>query len=244
MAPLATLDPDRIPVHVAWALDAADRWAGGQGLSWTEAHEAGRSALWEVVEGGLALGVKWLTVYALSVEDWQRPAGELDRVMAWFERVLTEGREELAKRGVRLCVAGRRDWRMPERLQALLAAPAERTNDDPGLTLTLAVNYGGRAEIVDAVEALAAEGVELEGIDESAIGRYLYHPDMPDPDLVVRTSGARRVSDLLLWEVAYSELVFIDVPWSEVSQEDFFRAVGEYQGRDRRYGGLDPVATR
>jgi undecaprenyl diphosphate synthase len=241
------IDADRVPVHVAWALSRDDRVGqpggdqpGGAGPS---AGEAGRAALLEVVDGALALGVSWLTVYARSADDRAGSSGDAGRWPAWCEAFVADGPATLGARGVRLRVAGRRAAERaanggPTDLDELV----ERTAGGDRLTLTLAVDYDGRAEIVDAVAALAAAGTRPRHVDETAIARHLYHPDMPDPDLVVRTSGERRVSDLLLWEVAYSELVVVDVAWPAVRRRDFYDAVVEYQRRDRRYGGLDPMA--
>jgi undecaprenyl diphosphate synthase len=230
------IDADRVPVHVAWALSRDDRVGRATG-------DAGRAALLEVVDGALALGVSWLTVYAVSADDRTGSPGDAGRWPAWCEAFVADGPAALVGRGVRFRVAGRRTADVatnggPAGLDELV----ERTAGGDRLTLTLAVDYDGRAEIVDAIAALAAAGTRPRRVDEAAIARHLYHPDMPDPDLVVRTSGERRVSDLLLWEVAYSELVVVDAPWPDVRRRDFYDAIVEYQQRDRRYGGLDPTA--
>jgi len=140
---------------------------------------------------------------------------------------------------VRIRFAGRRDWRVPKRVLKRMDESVELTKDNRTLTLTMAFNYGGRAEIIDAVRALVAEGVKADKIDEKAIAKHLYHPDMPDPDLVVRTSGEHRISNYLLWEIAYSELVFPDVLWPDFRRADLYEAVLEFQRRERRYGGLE-----
>jgi len=222
-----------VPVHVAWALAGGDR----------DQMACFGPALTEVVDGALALGVRWLTVYALSAADVHRPGDRLPRVLAALETFLGDPVDQLATRGVRLRVAGQPGPVVVDRLSPLLDRAVERTATGDRLTLTLAVGYGGRAEIVDAIAAVADGGVPLDQVDEAAIARHLYHPDMPDPDLVIRPSGDQRVSDLLLWEVAYSELVFLDTPWTDVRRHHLYQAVLEYQQRDRRYGGLDPGTT-
>ncbi|HVX20154.1 MAG TPA: undecaprenyl diphosphate synthase family protein [Acidimicrobiales bacterium] len=221
------LDPDRVPAHVAWALAGHDR---------AEAAIAG-PALLDLVDGALALGVRWLTVQALSAADLDHPGDRLAGLLAGLEALVGDAADQLAGRGVRLRLTGRRP--LPEPLAGLLHRAVDRTAAGDRLTLTLALGYGGRAEIVDAIAALADRGVAADQVDEAAISRHLYHPDMPDPDLVVRPSGDPRVSDLLLWEVAYSELVFLDTPWTDVRRGHLYQAVLDYQRRDRRYGGLD-----
>jgi undecaprenyl diphosphate synthase len=220
-------------------MDGNGRWAAKRGLPRTEGHAAGEEALFDTVEGALDLGIKWLTVYAFSTENWRRPADEVRFLMQFNESILLRRRDELNDRGVRMRFVGRRDWRVPKRLlrrmdEALALTAANRT-----MTLTIAFNYGGRAEIVDAVRALVASGTPADKVDEKAIRRHLYDPEMPDPDLVVRTSGEYRISNFLLWELAYSELVFTDVLWPDFRREHLFEAVREFQRRDRRYGGLD-----
>ena len=159
--------------------------------------------------------------------------------MRFNESILTRRRDELNERGVRIRFAGRRDWRVPKRLLKRMDEALELTAGNRTMTLTIAFNYGGRAEIVDAVRALVAEGTPADKIDEKAIRRHLYDPEMPDPDLMIRTSGEFRISNFLLWELAYSELVFTDVLWPDFRREHLFEAVREFQRRDRRFGGVD-----
>jgi undecaprenyl diphosphate synthase len=232
------IDPKRIPVHVGVVMDGNGRWAQKRGLKRTEGHAAGEEALFDTVEGALELGLKWLTVYAFSTENWKRPADEVRYLMGFNESILTRRRDELDERGVRIRFAGRRDWRVPKRLLKRMDEALEQTRHNRTMTLTIAFNYGGRAEIVDAVRALVAEGVKADKIDEKAIRKHLYDPTMPDPDLMVRTSGEYRISNFLLWELAYSELVFTDVLWPDFRREDLFEAVREFQRRDRRFGSL------
>jgi len=196
----------------------------------------------DAVEGALDMGVKWLTVYAFSTENWRRPADEVRFLMRFNESLLTRRRDELNEKGVRIRFIGRRDWRVPKRLARRIDESVELTKRNRTLTLTIAFNYGGRAEIVDAVKALIDEGVSSSKIDEKAIAKRLYAPDMPEPDLVVRTSGEFRTSNFLMWESAYSELVFTDVLWPDFRREHLFDSVREFQDRDRRFGGLSPEA--
>jgi undecaprenyl diphosphate synthase len=233
------VDPGRIPTHIAVVMDGNGRWAQKRGLKRTEGHAAGEEALFDTVEGALELGVRWLTVYAFSTENWKRPADEVRYLMGFNESILTRRRDEMHERGVRMRFAGRRDWRVPKRLLKRMDEAADLTSGNRTMTLTIAFNYGGRAEIVDAVRALVAEGVKADKIDEKAIRRHLYDPDMPDPDLMVRTSGEYRISNFLLWELAYSELVFTDVLWPDFRREDLFEAVREFQRRERRFGAID-----
>jgi undecaprenyl diphosphate synthase len=237
--PIDEIDPRRIPAHVGCVMDGNGRWAQKRRLPRTEGHAAGEEALFDTVEGALDLGLKWLTVYAFSTENWRRPADEVRFLMQFNESILVRRRDELNDRDVRIRFVGRRDWRVPKRLVRRMEEALSLTAGNRTMTLTIAFNYGGRAEIVDAVRALVASGASADKIDERAIRRHLYNPDMPDPDLVVRTSGEYRISNFLLWELAYSELVFTDVLWPDFRREHLFEAVREFQRRDRRYGGID-----
>jgi undecaprenyl diphosphate synthase len=220
-------------------MDGNGRWAQRKGLKRTEGHAAGEEALFDTVEGARDLEIKWLTVYAFSTENWKRPADEVRYLMGFNESLLVRRRDELNDNGVRIRFVGRRDWRVPKRLLRRMDESVELTQKNRSMTLTIAFNYGGRAEIVDAVRKLVAEGTPAERIDERAIRRHLYDPEMPDPDLMVRTSGEYRISNYLLWEIAYSELVFTDVLWPDFRRENLFDAVREYQSRDRRFGGIE-----
>jgi undecaprenyl diphosphate synthase len=234
---LDRLDPNRIPRHVACVMDGNGRWATKQGLPRTEGHRAGEDALFDATCGALDLGVEFFTVYAFSTENWRRPREEvrfLINVIA--DQLLTRRRDELHGMGVRIRFIGRRDWRVPRWVVKRMDEAAELTRRNRALTLTVAFNYGGRAELVDAVKAIVEEGVAPSKIDERLIRRHLYAPDIPDPDLVIRTSGEYRVSNFLLWELAYSELVFTDVLWPDFRRENLTEAVREFQARDRRYG--------
>ncbi|HUS61256.1 MAG TPA: polyprenyl diphosphate synthase, partial [Acidimicrobiales bacterium] len=176
------------------------------------------------------------TVYAFSTENWRRPVDEVRYLMGFNESILTRRRDELHDRGVRIRFAGRRDWRVPKRLLRRMDESIELTKRNKVMDLVIAFNYGGRAEIVDAVRRMAQEGIPAQKIDEKAIRARMYLPDVPDPDLVVRTSGEHRISNFLLWELAYSELVFTEVLWPDFRREHLFDAVREFQHRERRFG--------
>ncbi len=234
------IDPRRVPAHVACVMDGNGRWAQARGLPRTEGHTQGEKALFDTVEGALELGITWLTVYAFSTENWTRPPDEV-RFLMNFNRTLMKRRQnELNAMGVRVRFIGRRGWRVPRGVIRSMDDSMEATRHNRNLTLTFAFNYGGRAEIVDAVRQLVQAGTPADKIDEKAIRRHLYAPDMPDPDLVIRTSGEYRMSNFLLWELAYSELVFTPVLWPDFGRRDLADAVREYQARDRRFGGVTP----
>ena len=227
-----------IPAHVACVMDGNGRWAARRGLPRTDGHAAGEAALLDAVEGALDLGIPWITMYAFSTENWRRPADEVRYLMGFNESLLLRRRDELHDKGVRIRFAGRRDWRVPKRVLRRMDESIDLTRNNRRCTLTMAFNYGGRAEIVDAVQRLVADGVPADKVSEKAIRSRLYFPDLPDPDLVIRTSGEHRISNFLLWQLAYSELVFDDVLWPDFRRGHLFEAVRDYQQRQRRYGGV------
>ena len=231
------LDPNRIPRHVACVMDGNGRWATKRGLPRTEGHRAGEEALLDAAKGAVELGIEWFTVYAFSTENWRRPHDEVSFLLSVIaDDLLIRRRDELHELGVRIRFAGRRDWRVPKWILRRMDEAAELTKKNTATTLTVAFNYGGRAEIVDAVRALVAEGVKESKVDERALRKHFYIPEMPDPDLFIRTSGECRISNFLLWEIAYSELVFVDVLWPDFRREHLREAVWEYQRRERRFG--------
>jgi undecaprenyl diphosphate synthase len=232
------IDPSRIPNHVACVMDGNGRWAQRQGLPRTEGHAAGETALFDTVEGALELGIRWLTVYAFSTENWRRPPDEVRYLMGFNESLLMRRRDELHERDVSVRFVGRRDWRVPRRVLRRIDEAVELTRNNRTMVLTMAFNYGGRAEIIDAVRSMMEAGIPADKVSEKALRAHLYAPDMPDPDLVIRTSGEYRISNFLLWELAYSELVFTDVLWPDFRREHLFDAVREFQNRDRRFGGV------
>ena len=220
-------------------MDGNGRWATRRGLARTEGHGAGEEALVDTAYGALAVGVKVLTVYAFSTENWRRPIDEVRYLMNFNRGLLERRQHELHAEGVRITFSGRRDWRVPKGVLRRMDEAAQLTKDNHVMTLNIAFNYGGRAEIVDAVKRLVQDRVPADKIDEKSIRERLYHPELPDPDLMVRTSGEFRTSNFLLWEMAYAELVFTDELWPDFRREDLYAAIEEYQRRDRRFGGVD-----
>jgi undecaprenyl diphosphate synthase len=242
-AVVSGIDASNIPAHVAIVMDGNGRWAQRRGLKRTEGHAAGEEALFDTVNGGLDLGLRWMTVYAFSTENWRRPLDEVRFLMNFNESLLLRRRDELNDLGVRIRFIGRRTGRVPGRLRKRIEEAEDLTRSNRRMTLTFAFNYGGRAELVDAVQAIATEvragRLDPGRINDKVIARHLYAPDMPDPDLLVRTSGEYRVSNYLLWESAYSEFVFTDVLWPDFRREHLFDAVREFQRRNRRFGAID-----
>jgi undecaprenyl diphosphate synthase len=236
--PSEGIDPNSVPNHISCVMDGNGRWARARGLPRTAGHAAGEEAMFDTVDGALEVGVRWLSMFAFSTENWRRPPDEVRYLMNFNEGILTRHRDDLNQKGVRIRFAGRRDWRVPKRLLRHMDESVALTEHNRKMTLTICFNYGGRAEIVDAVKSIVADGVRPDKVDEKAIRSRLYWPDMPDPDLVVRTSGEYRMSNYLLWQLAYSELVFTDVLWPDFRRENLFDAIREYQHRERRYGGL------
>ena len=236
----AELDLDRVPSHIACVMDGNGRWAQSRGLPRTEGHRAGEEALFDVVEGALDIGVEWLTVYAFSTENWRRPPAEVRFLLEFNQDILLRRRDELHERGVRVRFVGRRDRRVPKRLLDLMDETVELTQHNNGMTFTIAFNYGGRAEIVDAVRAVVSAGISADRITERTIARRLYDPEMPEPDLMIRTSGEFRTSNFLLWELAYSELYFTDTAWPDFRRGDLYEAIRAYQARERRFGQVSP----
>ncbi len=238
---LTGIDAQRIPRHVAAVMDGNGRWATQRGLKRTDGHAAGEDALFDTLEGAIDLGLGWFTVYAFSTENWRRPADEVRYLMGFNKGILERHAEDLHERNVRIQFIGRRDWRVPGAVARRVDWATDLTSDNTGLTFTVAFNYGGRAEIVDAVKALVSDGVPADKVDEKAIRQRLYDPSMPDPELMIRTSGEYRISNYLLWELAYSELVFTDVLWPDFRRRHLADAIREYQARDRRFGGVPPA---
>ena len=231
---------DLVPKHVAIVMDGNGRWAKDRGLQRTAGHEAGEASLFDVVEGAIELGVRWVSAYAFSTENWKRSPDEVRFLMGFNRDVIRRRRDEMHELGVRVRWAGRRPklWRS---VINELETAEELTRRNDVLTLTMCVNYGGRAEIVDAARALAldvaAGRLDAAKVDERVLTRYLDEPDMPDVDLFLRTSGEQRTSNFLLWQSAYAEMVFLDTLWPDVDRRDLWRAVEIYARRDRRYGG-------
>lgn len=234
------LPRELVPRHVAVVMDGNGRWANQRGLPRTQGHEAGEAALLDLVAGAIEVGVTHVSAYAFSTENWKRSPEEVRFLMGFNRDVIRRRRDQMHEWGVRVRWAGRRPrlWRSVVRE---LEAAEELTRHNDVLTLTMCVNYGGRAEIADAARGLAhdvaAGRVDPDRVDERLLARYLDEPDLPDVDLFLRTSGEQRTSNFLLWQSAYAELVFVPELWPDVDRRVLWRAVEEYARRDRRYGG-------
>ena len=227
------------PAHVAIIMDGNGRWAKARGLPRTAGHKRGAEAVRRAVETARELGVSYLTLYAFSSENWKRPEGEVTDLMGLLRLYLRNEVKTLHKNGIRLRVIGDRTRLGPD-IVSLIEESEAKTAANTALTLILALSYGGRQEIIMAAQALArkvAQGeISAEAIDETALSGQLYTADIPDPDLVIRTSGEQRISNFLLWQCAYSELVFLDVLWPDFGRSDFEAAIADFQGRERRFG--------
>jgi undecaprenyl diphosphate synthase len=221
---------------VAIIMDGNGRWATGHGVGVAEGHRAGSRALRPVVETAIDVGVESLVVYAFSTENWSRSVEEVEALMEIFGETIDRELGDLAKEGVRTRFVGRRD-RAPDWLRAKMAELEAATAGETRLSLWIAFDYGGRAELVEAARRIAESGVDPEEIDESFFAQHLYAPEMPDPDLVIRTSGELRLSNFLLWQSAYAEFVFVDTLWPDFGPNEFRAAIEEYASRRRRFGG-------
>lgn len=233
-----------MPRHVAIIMDGNGRWAKSRGLPRTAGHEAGEEALMEAVDGALECGLRYLTVYAFSTENWRRPSSEVRFLMNYNRDLLRRRRGELFDKGVRVRFIGRRgDSRLPRKVVAMAEEAEAMTAECRQMDLTIALNYGGRAEVIDAVREVAKlvekGDVDPAQVSEDDVRDHLYAPEVPDPDVIVRTSGEMRLSNFLLWEGAYSELIFTDVLWPDFTREDLWRAIATYQGRSRRFGAVE-----
>ena len=226
-----------LPAHIAIIMDGNGRWAQKRGLGRLLGHREGYRTLRSVLLNCSELGIRYLTVYAFSAENWRRPAEEVQGLMKLIERAARDELRAMHRNNVRINVAGRID-ELPQGLRAALLEGMETTKANTGITFTLAVNYGGRAEIVDAVKKLFEQGKGSEEITEEAISRALYNPGHPEPDLMIRTAGELRWSNFLIWQAAYCELAVVQRPWPEFQLEDLLNSVAEYQRRVRKFGAV------
>jgi undecaprenyl diphosphate synthase len=225
-----------VPNHVAIIMDGNGRWAKARGRSVSYGHRAGVAAIKRTMYACDDLGVKILSVYAFSTENWRRSRREVSALMRLFEETLEREFDELNQRGVRIVVSGRREG-LSERMRKQIADAEELTRDNPNGVLNVCLNYGGRAELVDAVKRLVCDGVKPEDVSEAAIASRLYAPELPDPDLVIRTASETRLSNFLLWETAYSEFYVTPTLWPDFDKDALATAIAEFQRRTRRYGG-------
>lgn len=245
---LALVDYNRIPAHVAIIMDGNGRWARQRGLPIQEGHKAGKEAVRRTLKACGEFKIKYLTVFAFSTENWKRSAEEVNFLMRLLERAIDEELDELHRSGVRVQVIGRRDERLPPTLRAKIEQVIERTKHNTKLTFTVALNYGGRAEIVDAARALATEAaigrLDPYTIDEQTFRNFLYTNGTPDPDLIIRTGGEMRLSNFLLWQLAYAEFWSTSTYWPDFTKKDLLRAILDYQSRERRFGARPNLNNR
>lgn len=243
-----TIDPNRLPSHIAIIMDGNGRWAKKRNLPRAAGHRAGIEAVRVTVEACTRLGVQALTLYAFSAENWKRPRTEVDTLWRLLRVYLRRELPEILGNGIRFTCMGRLDG-LPPQVREELQNAIDATAHNRGMRLNVAINYSGRAELVDAFNAIV-EGARLTGrledlrIDEEAIASQLYTADLPDPDLLIRTSGEMRISNFLLWQIAYAELYVTGTLWPDFGRTDLLQAIRDFQKRDRRFGGLSPEGER
>jgi len=230
---------DRLPAHVAIIMDGNGRWAAQRHLPRVEGHRAGIDAVRDTVETAARLGVGVLTLYAFSMENWKRPAAEISTLMMLLKRYLRSELKTLLTNNIRFNVIGRMED-LSQDIQDELRAAIDRTDKDNGMLFNIALNYGGRAEIVDAARRAIESGILPEHLDEQRFASFLYTAGQPDPDLLIRTSGEMRVSNYLLWQIAYAEIYVTETLWPDFRRRHLLEAVLAYQKRERRYGGISP----
>jgi undecaprenyl diphosphate synthase len=237
----ADIDPEKLPAHVAMIMDGNGRWAKKRIMSRLKGHEKGSETVRTIVRVCRELGIGYLTLYAFSTENWQRPKAEVVALMSLLRRFLLSERGELDEKNIRLTAIGEID-RLPANVRQVLEETVEMTRHNDAMRLTLALSYGGRSEIVRMVKAVATKvaegGVQTDAITEDFVSEYLYTSGMPDPDLLIRTSGEMRISNFLLWQIAYAELYITDTLWPDFGREEFISILNKYQHRERRYGGV------
>jgi undecaprenyl diphosphate synthase len=236
---LVDLDPKRLPRHVAIIMDGNGRWARGRGLPRIEGHRRGKEAVRAVVETARRLGIPYLSLYAFSTENWNRPREEVRGLMSLLRRYLATELRKMMRNQIRLLAIGNLK-RLPRAIQKSLRRNIEATRDNTGMTVILAVSYGGREEIASAMRAMAREvrrgNLHPEEICEATVSEHLSTAGIPDPDLLIRTSGEMRVSNFFLWQIAYSELLVTPTLWPDFGESEFIAALSHYQGRERRFG--------
>jgi undecaprenyl diphosphate synthase len=236
---LVDLDPKRLPRHVAIIMDGNGRWATRRGLPRVEGHRRGKDAVRAVVETARRLGIPYLSLYAFSSENWNRPRSEVNTLMSLLRRYLTTELRKMMRNQIRLVAIGNLK-RLPAAVQEALRRNVEATRDNTGLTVVLAVSYGGREEITGAMREMAREvrrgNLDPEDICEDRVSQHLSTAGIPDPDLLIRTSGEMRLSNFLLWQIAYAEILTTPTLWPDFSEAEFVSALSHYQGRERRFG--------
>jgi len=232
--------PENIPIHIAIIMDGNGRWALSRGLPRLAGHRAGTENLRRVIEACIEFGIKYLTIYAFSTENWGRPPAEVHGLMRILEDVIDRELQELHDQGVQLHHIGRLD-RLSKKLRHKVVHAVEHTKHNTRLVLNVAFNYGGRDEIVCALQGMIADGVKADQVTDELVSQYLFTAGVPDPDLIIRTSGELRGSNFLIWQGAYSEWYFTPTYWPDFDREELLRALNEFAQRSRRYGGLMPM---
>lgn len=240
---ISELPEEVIPRHVAMIMDGNGRWAAQRGLPRVAGHERGTDNIRRITEAAGEIGIRYLTLWAFSTENWRRPADEIQGIMRILGEAIERETEELHRRGAQLRHIGSLEGLDPDLRQSVLDA-IDLTKDNNGLILTLAFNYGGRQEIVQAVRDIVASGIPSHDVDEEVIARHLFTRDTPDPDLIIRTSGEYRMSNFLIWQAAYAELHFTPVLWPDFGPDDLRTAVLDFSRRERRFGHISAAAAR
>ena len=232
---------EKVPVHVAFIMDGNGRWAKKRGMPRLYGHNAGTETLKKIVKESKRLGVKYITFYAFSTENWKRPEDEVSGLMQILVRFIQSEIDEINDNNVKITILGDVEM-LPQASKDAVAYAIKKTNDNDGLYFNIALNYGGRDEIVSAVKQIAKKvktgELDEEAIDETCISEHLYTKNMPDPDVMIRTSGEKRLSNFLLWQLAYSEFVFLDLFWPDFTEEVYRKALEEYDQRHRRFGAI------
>jgi undecaprenyl diphosphate synthase len=233
------MEKNQLPRHVAIIMDGNGRWAKARGMSRTQGHLEGVKRVEEIIKAASDMGIGYLTIYAFSTENWNRPQDEVSMIMRTFIMVLGQKARELRDKGVRINFIGRRHG-MPQEVLKAVDEAMSITCKNTGMTLNIAFNYGARGEIIDAVKSISAQVMEgklkIDDIDEASFSAHLYTKGQPDPDLLIRTSGEERISNFLLWQLSYAELYFTNKYWPEFNEEEFSKALSDYAQRDRRWG--------
>ncbi|RLB15485.1 MAG: isoprenyl transferase [Deltaproteobacteria bacterium] len=237
-----SIDKSKLPTHVAIIMDGNGRWAKRRGLPRVRGHQQGAETVREVVRATRQIGIPWLTLYAFSMENWKRSDLEVRALMNLLEQFLKDELEEMTENGIRLKAIGRLE-KLPTSTRKLLFETMDKTSQGEDMTLTLALSYGGRQEILDAVRKIAVsvekKKIQPKEIDHRLLVNALYQPEMPDPDLLIRTSGEYRISNFLLWQIAYTEIYITSTLWPDFTREEYLKAIAEFQNRERRFGAAD-----
>jgi undecaprenyl diphosphate synthase len=237
---MSTIDPHKIPKHVAIIMDGNGRWAKKKALNRIRGHEEGAESVRDITRASRRIGISWLTFYAFSEENWKRPRHEINALMSLLKRFLKSELDEMLENGIRFHTIGRIS-KLPDDAQSLIDETMEKTSHNRDMVLTLALSYGGRQEIFDTVQEIARRiqsgDIGFEELTEQHISDALYTADMPDPDLLIRTSGEYRISNFLLWQIAYTEIYITPTLWPDFRKEEYLSAIEEFQKRERRFGG-------